>query len=116
MAFVVGTANELLRNIIRSIDKRTDYSTSVVDGERPGIAVNLTLRKRSATVTIPAEDLEAAAESTIRRSQIRTAIKQAIHRMTFEGVPVASTKMLRGKTTEGGFFRLQQSGNRGGRR
>lgn len=117
MALVLEQATTLLRTIIRSIDKKVDYSFATVEGDRPGILVNLALRKRTTAVTIPATDLEAAGESTMRRDQVRAVLKRAIDGMMFESAPVASTKMLRAKVDPAGFFRPPQGGGgRGGRR
>jgi hypothetical protein len=44
------------------------------------------------------------------RSQLRTTLKRALDKVTFQPMPVASTKMLRGKAIEGGFFRPPQGG------
>jgi hypothetical protein len=110
MALVLEDAKAMLRTIIRSIDKKADYSVSLVDGDRPGVAVSLSARKRNTTVSIPAEDLEAARHDSMRRSQLRTTLKRALDRMAFQPMPVADTKMLRATMTEGGFFRPAQGG------
>jgi hypothetical protein len=114
MTLDLGTANEVLRSVIRSIDKRAEYTTTVIEGDRPGVAVTLSMRKRSTTVTIPAETLAAAGQNSIRRNQLRTTLKQALDKMQFVVMPVASTKLLRAKTAPDGFFR-PPSGGRGRR-
>lgn len=116
MTLVLEQATTMLRTLIRSIDKKVEYSFSAVEGDRPGIAVSLSLRKKSASVTVPAADLEAASESSMRREQVRGTLKRAIDGMMFQSSPVASTKMLRAKVDPAGFFRPPQGGNRGGRR
>ena len=115
MAVVLEDARNLLRTLIRSIDKKVDFSVVLHSGDRPGVAVTMTLHKNSATVVIPEEQLEGLAEDTIRRAQLRTSLKRTIDRMTFKPNDVVSTKMLRGAVVDGGFFRVQQ-GSRGGRR
>lgn len=110
MAFVLEDANGLLRTIIKSIDKKAEFRVDPVEGDRPSLAVNLSLRKRSTTVSVPIEQVEAAKESSMSRSQLRTTLKRALDKVTFEPRLVASTKMLRGKAVEGGFFRPPQGG------
>ena len=116
MAVVLQNAKDLLRTLIRSIDKKVEYTLTVAEGERSGISVGLALGKRSTNVTIAADDLEAAVQSSMRRSQIRTTLKQAVDRMTFQSTPVASTRMLRAKTQTDGFFRPPQGARGGGGR
>ena len=115
MAVVLEDARNLLRTLIRSIDKKVDFSVVLHSGDRPGIAVTMSLQKHTATVVIPEEQLDGIADDTIRRAQLRTSLKRTLDRMTFKPNDVVSTKMLRGTTIEGGFFRIQQ-GSRGGRR
>jgi hypothetical protein len=115
MAVVLEDARNLLRTLIRSIDKKVDFSVVLHSGDRPGVAVTMSLQKHSATVVITEEQLDGLAEDTIRRAQLRTSLKRTIDRMTFKPNDVVSTKMLRGAVVDGGFFRVQQ-GSRGGRR
>jgi hypothetical protein len=110
MAFVLEDANGLLRTIIKSIDKKAEFRIDPVEGERPTLAVNLSLRKRSTTVSVPIEQVEAARENSMTRSQLRTTLKRALDRVTFVSMPMVSTKMLRGRAVEGGFFRPPQGG------
>jgi hypothetical protein len=110
MAFVLEDANGLLRTIIKSIDKKAEFRVDPIEGDRPSLAVNLSLRKRSTTVSVPIEQVQAARESSMTRSQLRTTLKRALDKVTFQPMPVASTKMLRGKAIEGGFFRPPQGG------
>lgn len=113
MPLVLEEVKELLRGVIRSIDRKADFTVSLLEGDRPGASVHISLRKHSTTVVVPAEQIEAASQFTMSRSQLRTSLKRAIDRMMFEPEAIASTKMLRGAVVEGGFFRTQQ-GNRGG--
>jgi hypothetical protein len=109
-------AKKLIRTLVRSIDKKADFTATLQEGDRPGVAVTISLRKDKATIVIPAADLESAVQDAIHRSQLRTTLKQAIHRMTFRPAQIASTKMVRGTVVDGGFFRSPQGGSRGGRR
>ena len=117
MALLSDTTNSTLRQLIRSIDKKADYTVAAAEGERPAVTVHLSLRKRSGAVTIPLEELEAAGLDTVRRNQVRLAIKRVVDRMGFQAAPVVSTKTVRMKTDALGFFRTPQGGGgRGGGR
>jgi hypothetical protein len=63
----------LLRDIIRSIDKRVDYSAKEAAGTR--FTVHVKLRGHEADVVLDLEDLKAARTDMIRRQQIRHKIK-----------------------------------------
>ena len=63
----------VLRNIIRSIDKRVDYSAKEGEGSR--FTVHVKLRNREADVILDLEDLKAAKLDMVRRHQIRQKIK-----------------------------------------
>lgn len=63
----------LLREIIRSIDKRVDYSAK--EGEGTRFTVHLKLRGHEADVVLDLEDLKAARTDMVRRHQIRHKIK-----------------------------------------
>lgn len=115
MTLDLGSANEIIRSVIRSIDKRAECTTALVEGDRPGVTVTLSMRKRSTTVMIPIDTLAEAGQNSRRRNQLRTTLKQAFDKMQFVATPVASTKLLRAKTAPDGFFR-PPSGGRGGRR
>jgi hypothetical protein len=115
MAVVLEEARTLLRTLIRSIDKKVEFTAALHTGDRPGVAVSLSLHKNHAKMIITQEQLEAAEEDTIRRAQLRTSLKRTIDRMTFKPNAVVSTKMVRASVTDGGFFRVQQ-GFRSGRR
>ncbi len=115
MTVALEDARKLLRTVIRSIDKKVEFSAALHSGDRPGVALTLSLQKHQATMVIPEEQLEGIENDSIRRAQLRTSLKRTIDRMTFKPNHVVSTKMLRGSVTEGGFFRVQQ-GFRSGRR
>lgn len=116
MTIELDRARGMLRTLIRSIDKKVDFIASPSEGESAGVSVALSRQTQHATIVIPQEQLDAAEENTIYRSQLRTVLKRAIDRMTFRQTDFASTKMVRGAVTDGGFFRSQNSGYRSGRR
>lgn len=116
MALTLDEARNVLWTLVRTIDRKADLTvTAHTGGEEPGVNAIVTLRKSKATLVISARDIEAAKESTISRSQLRTTIKRAIDRATFAPPPMASTKVNRGPEIDGGFFR-NQGGPRSPRR
>jgi hypothetical protein len=116
MTVVLEDARTLLRTLVRSIDKGIDYTVALHEGDRPGVTLNVSFRKASATILIPAEQLENAQQDSMQRAQLRTSIKRTVDRMTFKPNEVASTKMVRGAVVDGGFFRTQSGPRGGGRR
>ena len=115
MALTLDEARNVLWNLVRSIDRKADLTVTAQTGDEPGVNAVVTLRKSKATLVIAARDIEAAQESTISRSNLRTKIKSAIDKATFAPVPMASTKVNRGPEIDGGFFR-NQGGPRSPRR
>jgi len=63
----------LLREIIRSIDKRVDYSAKEGAGTR--FTVHVKLRGDEADIILNLEDLKAAGTDMVKRQQIRHKIK-----------------------------------------
>lgn len=63
----------LLREIIRSIDKRLDYSAR--EGEGSKFTIRVKLKNHEGDIMLDLEDLKAAKTDTIRRHQIRQKIK-----------------------------------------
>ena len=63
----------LLRDIIRSVDKRIDYSAKEGDGTK--FLIHVKLRNHEGEVVLDLEDLKAAKNDMIRRHQIRQKIK-----------------------------------------
>lgn len=63
----------LLRDIIRSFDKRVDYSAKEGEGSR--FTIHVKLRGHEADVVLDLEDLKAAKTDMVRRHQIRQKIK-----------------------------------------
>mgnify|MGYP001165945938 FL=1 len=64
---------KLLRDIIRSIDKKIDFSAK--EGEGTKFIVRLKLRNHEGDVMLDLEDLKAAKTDMIRRHQLRQKIK-----------------------------------------
>ena len=63
----------LLREIIRTIDKKIDYSAREGEGSR--FSVHFTSRGHDAVVSLDLEDLKAALHDMTKRNQIRQKIK-----------------------------------------
>lgn len=115
MAVALDNANQIVRPIVRTIDKRAEFDAlQLAEGDRPAVTGTLSVRRRSTTVVIPVETLKAAVESATRRHELRTTLKRALDRMQFESTPVASTKMSRPSSSADGFFRAPSSNRRGG--
>jgi hypothetical protein len=71
---VVKQTAELLRGIIRSIDKKLEYS--LMDQTQEGrFALRLATRGREGVVSLRTDDLRAAGESAVRKNAIRQKIK-----------------------------------------
>jgi hypothetical protein len=115
MALTLDEARNLLWSLVRSIDRKADLTVTAHPGDDAAVNAVITLRKSKASLVIAARDIEAARESTISRSNLRTTLKRAIDRATFAAPPMASTKVHRGPEIDGGFFR-NASGPRSPRR
>jgi len=63
----------LLRDIIRSVDKRIDYSANKTDGTK--FSIHVKLRNHEGDIILDLEDLTAAKNDMIRRHHIRQKIK-----------------------------------------
>jgi hypothetical protein len=63
----------LLRDIIRSVDKRIDYSAK--EGEGTKFTIHVRLRNHEGDVTLDLDDLKTAKNDMIKRHQIRQKIK-----------------------------------------
>ena len=70
MTVVLEDARNLLRTLIRSIDKKVEFSASLNAGDRPGVAVTLSLHKNRATIVISEEQLNGVEQDSIRRAQL----------------------------------------------
>jgi hypothetical protein len=63
----------LLREIVRSIDKKADYT--VREGEGSRFSMQLSVRGRQDNVSLNIEDLKAARSDSVKKHQIRQKIK-----------------------------------------
>jgi len=88
---------ELLRAIIRSIDKNLDYTPPVsAAAEAPRFTLQLSTRGRTATVSLSVDDLKLAEADVVRKNAIRQKIKSARDRMLDSYLPdVLGTKVAR---------------------
>jgi len=65
--------DNLLRDIIRSINKKIDYTSK--EGEGTKFSIHVKLRNHEADVVLDLEDLKAARSDMVKRHQIRQKIK-----------------------------------------
>lgn len=71
---VVKQTAELLRGIIRSVDKKLEYS--IVDQNQEGrFSLQLSLRGREGIVSLVTDDLLVAAHDSVRKNAVRQKIK-----------------------------------------
>lgn len=92
---VVKENEELLRGIVRSIDKHLEYSV-VDDIQDARFSLRLLARGRQTTVSVFAEDLRLAGEDSVRRNAVRQKIKSARdHMMTTFVKDVTGKKFAR---------------------
>ena len=106
----------LVRMLVRSIDKRIEHSMVPTEGDPSRRDVRFSMQKRTATVSLRVEDLDAAQQDLMRRNQVRTVLKRAIDGMMFRTAPIASTAMLRPDSHTEGFFRSQSRSQSSGRK
>ncbi len=116
---IVKHTAELLRSIIRSIDKKLEYS--LMDQTQQGrFALRLTTRGREGVVTLRTDDLRAAADSATSKNVIRQKIKsKRDHLLSNYVVDVMGTniaKLLRETTSSReeskSFYRRAPMGRR----
>jgi hypothetical protein len=117
---VIKQTAELLRGIIRSVDKKLQYS--LVDQTQEGrFSLRLSSRGREGIVSLRTEDLRVAGQDTVRKNLIRQKIKSTRdHLLSNYVVDVMGrrvAKMLKkagGAEDEsrGSFFRRQPSRRR----
>jgi hypothetical protein len=108
----LDTTESLIRTLLRTIDKRVEYSLAAAESDTSRINVSVSLQKHKATVSFRVDDLAAAKQDLMRRNQVRTALKRAIDAMMFRPASIASTAMLRPDSQAEGFFRSSFSGKR----
>lgn len=94
---VLQKNEELLRGIVRSIDKNIDYTLPVAaDTEGPRFTLQLSMRGRTASVSISLADLEGAEADAVRKNAIRQKIKSTRDHMMDSYLPdVLGTKVAR---------------------
>jgi hypothetical protein len=86
---------ELLRGIVRTIDKNLEYSLTD-ESQEQRFSLKLSARGRHATVSLSIEDLRLAGEDLVRKNTIRQKIKSARdHMMDSFVVDVTGKKMAR---------------------
>lgn len=72
----VKQSAELLKKIIRSVDKKLEYS--FVEAAQPGrFSLRLSTRGRMATVSLLTDDLRSALVDDVRKNAVRQKIKSA---------------------------------------
>ena len=111
---------DLLRSIIRSIDKKLEYS--LMDQTQQGrFALRLTTRGREGVVSLRTDDLRAAADSAVSKNVIRQKIKsKRYHLLSNYVVDVMGTniaKLLKETTasrddSKSSFYRRAPMGRR----
>ena len=86
---------ELLRGIIRSVDKKLEYS--LMEQTQEGrFALRLSTRGREGVVSLKTDDLRTAGESAVRKNAIRQKIKnKRDHLLTTYVVDVMGTTVAR---------------------
>jgi len=73
---LVKQSTELLTGIVRSIDKKLEYT--LMDQTQEGrLSLRLSLRGREGVVSLLIDDLRAAGEDAVRKNAIRQKIKNA---------------------------------------
>lgn len=117
---VVKQSAELLRGIIRSIDKNLEYSL-MEQTEEGRFALRLTTRRREGIVSLRTDDLRAAAKNAVSKNAIRQKIKsKRDHLLSNHVVDVMGTtpaKLLRQSAAaredlKPSFFRRAPMGRR----
>jgi hypothetical protein len=92
---LVKKAAELLRRIIRSVDKKLDYSL-VEHGEQGVLMLRLSTRGREGFVRLRTDDLLDAGESATRLNAVRQKIKsKRDHLLSNYVVDVMGTKVAK---------------------
>ena len=117
---VVKQTAEVLRGIIRSIDKKLEYS--LVDQTQEGrFSLRLSSRGREGIVSILTDDLRLAGQNAVRRNAVRQKIKSTRdHLLSNYVVDVMGRKVARMLKKAGGakdeykpsFFRPSQGRRR----
>ena len=112
MISTLDTTEALIRTLMRTIDKRVEYSVAVAGNDASRVNISVSRQKQKATVSLRADDLTAAKQDLMRRNQVRTTLNRAIDAMMFRPESIASTAMLRPDSQAEGFFRSPSYGRR----
>ena len=92
---VVKQSAELLRKIIRSVDKRLEYSF-IDSGQEGRFSLRLSIRGRVGTVSLLTDDLRQAVADDVRKNAIRQKIKSTRdHLLSNYVVDVMGRRMAR---------------------
>jgi hypothetical protein len=90
---LVKQTAELLRGIIRSIDKKLEYS--FVDQTQEGrFSLRLSSRGREGIVSVSTDDLRAAGQDAVRKNRIRQKIKSRRDHLLSSYVPDVMGKKI----------------------
>ncbi|MBI2540346.1 MAG: hypothetical protein HYW04_11235, partial [Deltaproteobacteria bacterium] len=94
---VLQKSEEILRGIIRSIDKDLDYTLPVgSDAQGARFTLQLSTRGRAATVSLSMDDLKSAEVDAVRKNAVRQKIKSARDHMLDNNLKdVLGTKVAR---------------------
>jgi hypothetical protein len=92
---VVKQSAELLRKIIRSVDKRLEYSF-IDSGQEGRFSLRLSIRGRVGTLSLLTDDLRQAVADDVRKNAIRQKIKSTRdHLLSNYVVDVMGRRMAR---------------------
>jgi len=92
---VVKQSAELLRKIIRSVDKKLEYSF-IDSGQEGRFSLRLSIRGRVGTVSLLTDDLRQAVADDVRKNAIRQKIKSTRdHLLSNYVVDVMGRRMAR---------------------
>lgn len=108
-------ARPLVREVIRSIDKHTEFQLELCETAPAGLLVKFTKHGRSGKVHLAPAMVAAARLGAAQRNAMRTKIKREIDFLGFVETKITSTKMLRGTGSDSGYFRSNSGGGRGRR-
>lgn len=115
MSLDLSETQSILKGIVRSIEKRADFSAELAErDQRAVVLVNLSHRSKSTAVQIPMADVEASRLDLRRRHQVRTLLKKRFDAMLFVAPPNHMKKFAQ-SSGDGGGGQYRSSGGRGRR-
>ncbi len=107
----------MLTTMMRTIDKKTVLTVEQSkDNTRSAVTVHLSRDRRKRSFDLADADLVASQNDLMRRSTIRTTLKQAHDRMWQVSGYIFNTKMEEHKQESAVFRPMMGGGGRGGRR